>query len=314
MRDTAVKIDPNNADPIGQWLDEDGNPSLVSGKPRVFSQWFGHGRINAEGAVRKAGCIKDRKPAVMYRYSVKFVCGKSEGSILSRGHYYTAINIHNPAERTAKIRRKISTALPSEVVGHVIDVGVAELRPDESFEIDCPDIARMARMGGGCLLKGFVILESTGPPEVVVVYTASGGDKKVETLHTERVPALEIEREPSKEPGRPDRVPVPDPRPGVGFCKLAREGPDRGKLVVTVKNQGDGDAGASITRVTFAPGGAVDIPTPPLAAGASVDLPPIAIPGACFNPDCNFRIVVDADGQVAESDETNNMASGMCLG
>lgn len=314
LRETAVKIDPNNADPVGQWLDEDGNPSLVSGKPRVFSQWFGHGRINAEGAVRKAGCMKDKKPTIVYRYSVKFVCGKSEGGILSRGHYYTAINIHNPAARTAKIRRKISTALPGEVAGHVIDVGIAELRPDESFEIDCPDIYRLARMSRGCLLKGFVILESLGPLEVVAVYTASGGDKKVETIHTERVPAFEIEREPEQEPGRPDLVPVPDPRPGVGFCKLVKEGPDRGKLMVTIRNQGNADADASVTRVIFSPGGAVDIPTPPIGAGASVDLPPVAIPGVCFNPDCNFRIVVDADDQVAESDETNNTASGTCLG
>jgi hypothetical protein len=123
-------------------------------------------------------------------YSVKFVCGKSEGKILSRGHYYTAINVHNPTRHETKIHRLISVALPAETPGHVVDLGLIELHPDESFEIDCPDIYRLARMSPGGLLKGFVILESEHPLEVVAVYTASGADKQVETMHTERVPAF----------------------------------------------------------------------------------------------------------------------------
>ena len=62
----------------------------------------------------------------------------------------------------------------------------------------------------------------------------------------------------------------------------------------------------------FAPGGPIDIPTPPILAGQSVDLPGQVIPGICFNPDCNFRIIVDVNGVVAESDEMNNIASGTC--
>ena len=38
------------------------------------------------------------------------------------------------------------------------------------------------------------------------------------------------------------------------------------------------------------------------------------IPPACFHPDCSFRITVDSANQVTESDETNNTASGTCLG
>ena len=241
-----------------------------------------------------------------YRYSVKFVCGKSEGKVLSRGHYYTAINVHNPSMQTAKIRRKISTALPAETAGHVVDLGVAELHSDKSFEIDCPDIYRLARMSPGCLLKGFVILESLVPLEVVAVYTASGGDKKVETIHTERVPAFKVECEEKEEP-RPDLVPVPDPQ--VGFCKRVA-----GTLVVTVKNQGNADAPPSTTRAIFSPGGTVDIPTPPIPAGVSVDLPPIPIPGVCYNPDCEFTIIVDAKNEVPESNKTNNSVTGVCKG
>lgn len=57
----------------------------------------------------------------------------------------------------------------------------------------------------------------------------------------------------------------------------------------------------------------VDMPTLPLAAGASVDLK-FPIPPGCFDPDCEFRIIVDVGGAVVESNEGNNFASGTCLG
>jgi hypothetical protein len=56
------------------------------------------------------------------------------------------------------------------------------------------------------------------------------------------------------------------------------------------------------------------VPTPAIPAGNSVTLPPQAIPGGCFNPDCDFRITVDAGAVVDESDEGNNTASGTCIG
>ena len=44
LRNTAVKIDAANTDPVGQWLvDGAGNP--------VFSQWYGFGRVHANDAV-----------------------------------------------------------------------------------------------------------------------------------------------------------------------------------------------------------------------------------------------------------------------
>jgi subtilase family serine protease len=82
---------------------------------------------------------------------------------------------------------------------------------------------------------------------------------------------------------------------------------------VTVKNQGSADAGASTTTVAFAPGGTFSKPTPPIPAGASVDLA-FPIPSVCFDPDCSFRIIVDSANQVTESNEANNTASGTCIG
>src|SRR2546425_472572 len=55
--------------------------------------------------------------------------------------------------------------------------------------------------------------------------------------------------------------------------------------------------------------------TPGLAAGASTTLT-FTIPTNpnCFNPDCEFRIIADSALVVPESDETNNIAAGVCLG
>jgi len=54
LRDTAIKIDANNSDAVGQWLDSGGNPSRTSGNPPVFSQWYGYGRVDAASAVQRA--------------------------------------------------------------------------------------------------------------------------------------------------------------------------------------------------------------------------------------------------------------------
>jgi CARDB len=84
--------------------------------------------------------------------------------------------------------------------------------------------------------------------------------------------------------------------------------------MVRVKNQGKVGCPASTTRIEFLPGGSVSIPTPAIPAGSSVDLAPVAIPAAAWNPDADFKITVDADGQVNEFSEDNNTGSGKCIG
>jgi hypothetical protein len=235
-----------------------------------------------------------------FEYAAKFVCGKPDADELAPGVYFTAINVHNPTERVVKLRKKVAIAGRREEPGPVSEFFDARLGPDEALEIDCPDIREHARAGDE-FLKGFVVLQSEVELDVVAVYTAAGGEGQVETIDIERVPPRRAKA------GLPDLIPLPDPE--TGFCKRD----ERGNLIVTVKNQGSSDAGASTTTVHFVPGGMFSQPTPPIAAGGSVDLV-FPIPGPCFNPDCDFRIVVDSAHQVTESDETNNIASGTCLG
>jgi hypothetical protein len=119
---------------------------------------------------------------------------------------------------------------------------------------------------------------------------------------------------------QPDLVPIEDGY--MYFCHRDEQG-----LYVTVQNQDFGTAPASTTRVEFKWTGGptdhqiVDLPAPSISgkspsnpAGGKVTVGPFPIPGSCFDPDCGFTITVDVNGDVIESDETNNSADGHCIG
>jgi hypothetical protein len=121
-----------------------------------------------------------------YQYAVKFVCGKSRGEVMARGRYYTAINVHNPTYGAVTFKKKFAVAKPGETAGPVSDFFSTSLGPDEAFEIDCPDILQHTNCAAR-FLKGFAVIISPVELDVVAVYTAEGRDKRVETLHMERV-------------------------------------------------------------------------------------------------------------------------------
>ena len=107
---------------------------------------------------------------------------------------------------------------------------------------------------------------------------------------------------------RPDLEPV---ETAFGYCSRTN-----GDLVVTVRNNGPANAGASTTEVSFSTGSgpqAVQLPTPAIPAGSTVEVI-YTMPGACWDPDCNFQITVDALNQLDETNEGNNTVTGICLG
>lgn len=92
----------------------------------------------------------------------------------------------------------------------------------------------------------------------------------------------------------------------TAFCRI--EG--GGKLLrVTVKNQGDADAGPSKTTVTFG-NRPFTLNTPAIPAGGSVDL--LFDLAVSCSPNCSFTINVDSNNQVNESNEGNNTVNGGC--
>ncbi len=106
----------------------------------------------------------------------------------------------------------------------------------------------------------------------------------------------------------PDLVPVPDV---IGsFCRLEV---GTGNLLVEVLNQGSAAAGATTTSVDFLAAGFQSQATPALAPSASTILS-FPIPPACYDPNCDFRIIVDSAGVEVESNEANNLVLDSCLG
>jgi hypothetical protein len=104
----------------------------------------------------------------------------------------------------------------------------------------------------------------------------------------------------------------PDLRPVAvdndNYCTIRND-----RLLVRIANTGSGTAGQSKTKVDFMQYGQTSLATPALAQGQHHDLL-VPIPSRCHDPDCNFVIEADQNGDVAESDETNNSVVGICPG
>jgi hypothetical protein len=110
----------------------------------------------------------------------------------------------------------------------------------------------------------------------------------------------------------PDLIAIPDGSFGGpdAYCDMTGVP----QLRIVIQNQAEGTAPSSITRVKFSPGGTVDVPTAPLGSAQRLILNPIRIPPACFDPDCDFTITVDAKAQINETTgEENNVTQGRCI-
>ncbi|HEX2164954.1 MAG TPA: hypothetical protein VHM02_13500 [Thermoanaerobaculia bacterium] len=135
----------------------------------------------------------DRQPAAWRQYAVKIVCGGlNEPSILNSGIYRTAVNVHNPDLQIGmRFWIKVAVALPGKP-GPITRFVELELPADGALEIDCGMLQELA--GDDRFVKGFAVLISREPLDVVAVYTAGRGD--VASIHTERVPERGFEGPP----------------------------------------------------------------------------------------------------------------------
>jgi hypothetical protein len=43
--------------------------------------------------------IKEIEMNIIFQYSAKFVCGKSDGKVVAPGEYWTAINVHRARQK-----------------------------------------------------------------------------------------------------------------------------------------------------------------------------------------------------------------------
>lgn len=260
----------------------------------------------------------------LYRYSVKFVCGCSKGEVVAKGRYFTAINVRNSSDEKITFYKRFSVALPNEKPGNVSNLTRNQLGPYEALEIDCEDIARHNRIPECCFLKGFAVLESEVELDVIVVYTAAKSKGEVETIDVETVKPKRVKRKmppddddipppPPQDPKLPDLVPVKPYPPGPPFFPSNYcESPQQ--LRIIVRNQGDGPAGPTTTRVEHINQDFIEEqPTPALNAGEETVLT-FPIPSACVSETCPFRITVNADpvDAVIESNTINNTDNSSC--
>lgn len=147
------------------------------------------------------GCIalvsaasEARSQATKYQYAAKYVCGvaprpgTSGYGIVAPGTYFTSVNVHNPNQGGVEFRKKFVIALPNEQTGgRISDFFNVTLGADKAFEIECADILKHLDSKGPA--KGFVVLLSPDPLDVVVVYTAAAAPAgPVVTMFMERVP------------------------------------------------------------------------------------------------------------------------------
>jgi len=106
--------------------------------------------------------------------------------------------------------------------------------------------------------------------------------------------------------GLPDLLPMPDAN--ASYCRLTP--PD---LLVEIRNIGTAPSGATTTSVDFFNYSLQNQVTPGILPGASASRV-FSIPPACYDPDCEFRIIADSAGTQAESNEVNNFVLDACVG
>lgn len=130
-----------------------------------------------------------------FQYAVKLVCGvikpDTQGRPLPPGHYFTAVNVHNPSRcDSVTLRWKVAVGLPTPRIGTVSPFADVTLGPDEAVEIDCPNVMeQLARAGFKTeFVKGWVVIETPAELDVVAVYGgAESPGRPLNTFSTERV-------------------------------------------------------------------------------------------------------------------------------
>jgi len=123
-----------------------------------------------------------------FQYAAKFLCtanipgtSQTTGSLLP-GVYQTVVNIHNPNEKTARLRMKI--AVPGLEPSKFVD---DSLKPDYATRVDCGRITRDFGIVFIHGAEGFLVIESTLSLDVTAVYTAGPRGGEVASIDVEQI-------------------------------------------------------------------------------------------------------------------------------
>lgn len=223
-------------------------------------------------------------------YSAKYICGETDTDHpLVRAVYRTEISVMNPDDSASHtFNWRVAFVYPS--TPPATEPVEVTRGPFRGLEINCRDIRQQlseadhdpsqAIPDDEPLLKGYIIIQSdTDRIRVTGAYSA---------LH-KQIHGTKII----------DLLPKAN-------CNPTDEG-----LVVSVLNQGEGNAPATTTRLSIAGSQPVDLATPPLTPGEETELDPVPLP----NPDAlsiAFTVMADSEEIVDESSEDNNLLAIGC--
>jgi CARDB len=244
---------------------------------------------------------------------------------LAKGLYATAVNIHNPNDGAVEIDKKVALTFPpkEERPGEIRPIARHVLQSDEALEVDCDDLKEEVFPNGfpDAYIKGFVVIRSTESLDITAVYTTADiettGTPQPRIRHT----SIDVENVTERQLALkklPDLVPVNNSAdPESPFCVTKVPATEPPTLVVTIRNQGSAFAGPSTTEVSFLRDGTSLLTssklTNVLTVGGDDVLEFIApqgwITGTGFFP---FKITADSGLAISESNETNNVANGVC--
>ena len=184
--------DLSNTDPLLGPLQDNGGPTfthaLLPDSPAIDAgddascpDTDQRGVARPQGAACDIGAYEYEPPPpgeqTLFVYSAKIVCvpelGKTSTALVPGAKYRTAVNVHNPWQEPADIKKWVTLARPQgkrPIMGQPIE---ERLEPTWAFDVDCvhmkndfglPDGASVA---GG---KGFLVIQSDRPLDVVAVY------------------------------------------------------------------------------------------------------------------------------------------------
>jgi hypothetical protein len=133
-------------------------------------------------------------PRFRFQYAAKFLCtanipntSQTTDSLLP-GIYETVVNVHNPNNQAARIRKKIAVTSPPAISKFVGD----GLKPDEALKVDCTDIVRDFGITFIHGAEGFLVIESTLSLDVTAVYTAGPRGGEVASIDVEQIKERKI--------------------------------------------------------------------------------------------------------------------------
>lgn len=158
----------------------------------------GAGLLNAEFVMPAAG-------PEAFEYSAKLVCGGQDdpkNMALVRGFYGTTINVRNPGPDPVRFQKSLALTLPPgrQEPGELHRIADEELGEELALAVDCNDLEDRLNGLPQRFIEGFVVIRSSGPLDVVAVYTTAtlardGTAGQHSSIDVERVRGRQLQAE-----------------------------------------------------------------------------------------------------------------------